>query len=143
MTQKTKRNQAFRKVLPCAVQVLGRQIENLLAGTATGTPQDESAATYYGGRTPEDGRIDWSATSLQIHNLVRAVTDPYPGAFTDLGPSRLMVWQTAPVSGHSGKPGEILSHEPLIVATGDGGLQLLRTEWRGDPAPALAQGDIL
>ena len=135
--------QAFRKVLPCAVEVLGRQIERLLDGTATGTPQDESRATYYGGRTPEDGRIDWSAPARRIHNLVRAVTDPYPGAFTDLGDSRLMDWQSAPLAAPPGRPGEILSLDPLIVATGDGALQLLRTEWRGATPPALVAGNVL
>lgn len=134
--------QAFRKVLPCALEVLERQIDRLLAGTATGTPQDEGQATYYGGRTPEDGRIDWSATSRQIHNLVRAVTYPYPGAFTELGPARLMVWQTAVSTATGGRPGEVLSIDPLIVATGDGALHLVRTEWRGTPVPGLVAGDI-
>jgi len=76
--------QAFRKVLPCARHVLERQIDALLAGTAKETPQDDSQATYFGGRKPEDGRIAWTQTSRQIFNLIRAVTDPYPGAFTDL-----------------------------------------------------------
>ena len=84
--------QAFRKVLPCARRVLARQIDALLAGTACETPQDDAQATYFGGRKPEDGRIDWRQTSQQIFNLIRAVTDPYPGAFTDAGGSRLMVW---------------------------------------------------
>ena len=52
--------QAFRKVLPCARRVLARQIDALLSGTAVETPQDASQATYFGGRKPEDGRIDWT-----------------------------------------------------------------------------------
>ena len=72
--------------------MLARQIDALLAGTAQETPQDESQATYFGGRKPEDGRIDWTQTSAQIFNLIRAVTDPYPGAFTRCRRSRLMVW---------------------------------------------------
>ncbi|MEK7954066.1 formyltransferase [Luteolibacter soli] len=135
--------QAFRKVLPCATEVLGRQLDALLAGTAVGTPQDESQASYYGGRTPEDGRIDWSASAGSIHNLVRAVTDPYPGAFSDVADARLMVWQTNVVDGGWGMPGEILSLEPFIVATGEGALQLLRTEWRSQADPGLIVGDIL
>src|SRR5580658_8484594 len=74
--------QAFRKVLPCARRVLSRQIGPLLAGTAVETPQDDSKATYFTGRKPEDGRIDWSKPSTAIFNLVRAVTEPYPGAFS-------------------------------------------------------------
>ena len=51
--------QAFRKVLPCGRRVLARQIDALLAGRAPETPQDDTQATYFGGRKPEDGRIDW------------------------------------------------------------------------------------
>lgn len=133
--------QAFRKVLPCARTVLARQIDALLAGTAPETPQDDSLATYYGGRTPEDGRIDWSQPGKRIFDLIRAVTDPYPGAFTDSGGARLMVWWAEPAPDLHGAPGEVLSLEPLIVATGDGALTLTRTEWRGVPSSSVAVGD--
>ena len=124
--------QAFRKVMPCARTVLARQIDHLLAGTAAETPQDESAATYFGGRKPEDGRIDWTRSSTEIFNLIRAVTDPYPGAFSDFGGARLMIWWAEPAPGQSGRPGGILSVDPLVIATGDGALHLTRVEWRGD-----------
>ncbi len=132
--------QAFRKVMPCARTVLARQIDHLLAGTAAETPQDDSKATYFGGRQPEDGRIDWTRSSTEIFNLIRAVTDPYPGAFTEAGGTQLMVWWAEPASGQSGQPGEILSLDPLVVATGDGSLHLTRVEWRGVPAPAPGVG---
>jgi len=136
--------QAFRKALPCARRVLARQIDALLAGTAKETPQDESQATYFGGRTPEDGRIDWTQSSTRIFNLIRAVTDPYPGAFTDVGAARLMVWWAEPdTQGRRGRPGEVLSVEPLLVATADGALELTKTEWRGGPKPVLSIGRIL
>jgi methionyl-tRNA formyltransferase len=135
--------QAFRKVMPCARIVLERQIDSLLRGTAIGTLQDDSQATYFGGRTPEDGCIDWSKSSLEIFNLIRAVTDPYPGAFTDVGEARLMVWWAKILSGRTGQPGEVLSSDPLIVATGDGALELTRTEWRGASVLAIQAGTIL
>ncbi len=138
--------QAFRKVLPCARAVLARQIDALLAGTAHETPQDESQATYFGGRKPEDGRVVWTQTSRQIFNLIRAVTDPYPGAFTEVNGVRLMLWWAEPdsptVAGRKGQPGEILSVSPLVIATGDGALECTRTEWRGT-AQALQSGQIL
>jgi methionyl-tRNA formyltransferase len=146
--------QAFRKVLPCARRILERQIDALLACRARETPQDESQASYFGGRTPEDGRIIWSRTSREVFNLIRAVTDPYPGAFTEAGSARLMVWWAEPGSpavvdriaaGPASRrpaPGEILSLSPLVVATGDGALELTRTEWRGVP-PELKPGRIL
>ena len=134
--------QAFRKVLPCATRVLARQIDALLAGTAVETPQDPAEATYFSGRKPEDGRIDWTRTATEIFNLIRAVTDPYPGAFSDWGGARLMVWWAEPVDGRSGVPGEILSVAPLVVATGGGALELTRVEWRGGPPPALVAGQV-
>jgi len=128
--------QAFRKVLPCAREVLARQIDALLAGTAVETPQDESLASYFGARGPEDGRINWAWSSQQIFNLVRAVTDPYPGAFAEIGGSRLMVWWAEPRGQlNRGRPGEIISVNPLIVATGNGTLELTKTEWRGAAVP--------
>ena len=142
--------QAFRKVLPCARRVLARQIDALLAGTACETPQDETQATCFGGRTPEDGRIHWAQTSTQIFNLVRAVTDPYPGAFIDVGAARLMVWwaetdtpATRALYAESNQPGEILSVNPLVVAAGNDALELTKTEWRGAPPPMLRVGQIL
>ena len=151
--------EAFRKALPCARGVLARQIDALLAGTARETPQDESQMTYFGGRKPEDGRIDWTQPSGRIFNLIRAVTDPYPGAFTDVGPARLMVWWAEPDSPEArsaGKaapgrpsasqlpvPGRILSVEPLVVATVDGALELTRVEWREAAAPVLRVGQVL
>jgi methionyl-tRNA formyltransferase len=134
--------EAFRKVLPCARLILARQIDALLAGTARETPQDESQATYFGGRKPEDGRIDWTQPSRRIFNLIRAVTDPYPGAFTDIGPSRLMVWWAEERQGR-GMPGEVLSVSPLLVATSDAAMELTRTEWRGAPAPEIKVGRLL
>lgn len=138
--------QAFRQVLPCARRLLARQIDALLAGTARETPQVESEATYFGGRKPEDGRIAWTQTSRQVFNLIRAVTDPYPGAFTDVNGSRLMVWWAEPDSpaarARRGRPGEILSVNPLVVATGDGALECTKTEWRGQ-SQLLQPGQIL
>ena len=139
--------QAFRKVLPCARRVLARQMDGLLSGTAREIAQDESQVTYFGGRKPEDGRIRWTQTSRQIFNLIRAVTDPYPGAFTDVGETRLMVWWAEPdspvMNGRMGKPGEVLSVTPLIVATADGALELTRTEWRGGQSAELRVGQNL
>lgn len=139
--------QAFRKVMPCARRVLARQIDALLAGTAKETPQDDTQATYFGGRKPEDGRINWRQTSQQVFNLIRAVTDPYPGAFTDVGAARLMVWwaeaDSPAARGKRGQPGEILSIAPLVIATGDGALELTKTEWRQAAAPTLQVGQLL
>lgn len=146
--------QVFRKVMPLAREVLARQIDALLAGTARETPQDETQATYFTGRKPEDGRINWNTTTARVFNLIRAVTDPYPGAFSDIGDARLMVWwadaDSAAAKGRKGKPGEILSLQPLVIATTDGALEVTKTSWVSSKtpkesvaAPALQVGQLL
>ncbi|MFL6651978.1 MAG: formyltransferase, partial [Sulfurifustaceae bacterium] len=73
--------EVFAHVTAAARRVLARQLDNLLAGRAPRRPQDETQATYFGGRKPDDGRIDWNRDARAVFNLIRAVTHPYPGAF--------------------------------------------------------------
>jgi methionyl-tRNA formyltransferase len=75
--------EVMAKVAAAAEQVLRRSIGKLVAGTAQLKPQDLARGSYFSGRRPEDGRIDWTSSALEIHNLVRAVAPPYPGAFTE------------------------------------------------------------
>ena len=75
--------EVMAKVAAAAERVLKRSIGQLVAGTAQLKPQDLARGSYFGGRRPEDGRIDWSSSAREIHNLVRAVAPPYPGAFTE------------------------------------------------------------
>jgi len=72
----------FQKVTCAAETVLLRAVPRMLAGTHTETPLDLAAGSYFGGRRPEDGRIDWERGAWQVHNLIRAVAPPYPGAYT-------------------------------------------------------------
>lgn len=120
----------MRRVVAAARQVLGRQLASLLQGTAPRTPQDHSQATYFGGRRPEDGRIDWQQPAKKIFNLVRAVTKPYPGAYADFANGRrLLVWWAEVLEGKS-EPGVVLSKEPLVIGTGEGSLKITEYEWR-------------
>ncbi|MGM2885470.1 methionyl-tRNA formyltransferase, partial [Bacillus cereus group sp. BC64] len=75
--------QVFDKVTVAAEQTLWRVLPALLAGEGPHLPNDLPTGSYYGGRKPEDGPIDWSKPAAQVYNLVRAVAPPYPGAFTD------------------------------------------------------------
>ncbi|MEO5339117.1 MAG: formyltransferase [Magnetococcus sp. MYC-9] len=71
----------FLKVVCAGERLLLRAVPLLLAGRARATPLDLSQGSYFGRRRPEDGRIDWRQSAWQIHNLIRAVAPPYPGAF--------------------------------------------------------------
>lgn len=81
----------FGKLVCAAERLLLETIPRLLDGSAAEMPQDLQAGSYCGGRRPEDGRIDWSRPALEIHNLIRAVAPPYPGAFFDAGTERVYV----------------------------------------------------
>jgi methionyl-tRNA formyltransferase len=86
--------EVFDKVTVAAELTLYHALPGLIAGTAPRIRQDLSRGAYFGGRKPEDGRIAWSQPATQIHNLVRAVAPPYPGAYTDVGGHRLVVQRT-------------------------------------------------
>jgi methionyl-tRNA formyltransferase len=128
----------FNKVTTAARNVLERQIDAIKTGAAPRIPQDESLATYFGGRKPEDGRIDWAQNAERICNLIRAVTHPYPGAFTEFKGQRLFIWQAKPLGRGQGRPGEVLSIEPVRVAAGSGSLEITRYQWQGDHEEAAA-----
>lgn len=82
------------KIAEAAQTVLRRSLPRLLAGTAVSQPLDLKKGSYYGRRTPEDGRIDWRCSARAIHDLVRAVAPPFPGAFTEVNGCRLGVLET-------------------------------------------------
>jgi methionyl-tRNA formyltransferase len=84
----------FSKVTVAAEMALDQVLPALVAGTAPRIPQDLSRGSYFGGRKPEDGRIDWSRSATDVHNLVRGVAPPYPGAFSEVAGRRLRVLRT-------------------------------------------------
>ncbi len=86
--------EVFHKVTCAAETALYRCLPGLLAGTAVPTPQDLSQGAYFGGRRAADGRIDWSQSAQDIHNLIRAIAPPYPGAFSTLGGQELKIFRS-------------------------------------------------
>ena len=121
--------EVFGRVTDAAEAVLKRALPGLLAGTTQFRQNELSKGSYFGGRKPEDGRIDWTKSAQEIHNLVRAVAPPYPGAFCD----RLKIYRTrmvergAPVSA----PGPYQEGGEWFALCGDGKvLRLLEIEPR-------------
>jgi len=117
----------FKKLVPLTRTILEETVPKIENGTAPGIPQNHAEATVFKGRTPEDGRIDWTWGAEEIYNLVRAVTKPYPGAFAELDGKKVTVWK-AETSEENGKPGQVLKRDPLTVACGDGALILKEFE---------------
>ena len=140
-----------------AAGTLMREVYPLLrAGTAPRLPQDQSRASYFGGRRPEDGLISWDKDALAVYNLVRAVTHPYPGAFTHLWGKRLFIWAGKPLAeppasdqAVPGRPGLVSGYLPgqgLLVTTGRGHFLITQAQWEGQPeflGPVVATWDYL
>ncbi len=121
----------FNKLTDAAVRVIRRAWPQLVAGTAQRVPMDLKAGNYCGGRKPEDGRIDWHKSAIQIYNLIRGVTHPYPGAFTTLDDRKVIIWKAWPVDGN-GEPGQVVSVNPLLVGTGQGLLEIKVLQVEGE-----------
>lgn len=81
----------FLKLVCAAEVVLERSLPGLLDGSVREIPLDLAAGSYFGGRRPEDGCIDWSRDAWSTHNLIRALAPPYPGAWSDTAAGRLMI----------------------------------------------------
>ena len=95
----------FNKVTVAAEMALNRVLPDLLADRAPRQPQDLSLGSYFGGRRPEDGRIDWQQDAVTIHNLVRGVAPPYPGAFTRAQGKHVRILRTMLQPGQRGRFG--------------------------------------
>lgn len=82
------------KVAAAAQEVLRRSLPLLVAGTAKARSLNLAQGSYFGRRAPKDGRIDWGQGARQVHDLVRAVAPPFPGAFTEANGCRLEILET-------------------------------------------------
>ncbi|WP_058910452.1 bifunctional UDP-4-amino-4-deoxy-L-arabinose formyltransferase/UDP-glucuronic acid oxidase ArnA [Entomohabitans teleogrylli] len=115
-----------RKLCETAGQLLHDILPVIKTGHYPRTAQDDALASYYGRRTPEDGCLDWSKPAAALHNLVRAVTEPWPGAFGYAGAAKFTVWKSRVRNDFPpAKPGTILSVAPLVVACAQDALEIV------------------
>ncbi len=115
----------FCKAEKAAALMLDRALPLLKAGNAPRIPQDDSKATTFGGRKPADGQIDWSKSADEIRNLIRAVTLPYPGAFSYITDRKVFFWSAEVVAAdRKAMPGTVLSAAPFTIACGEGALRI-------------------
>jgi methionyl-tRNA formyltransferase len=137
----------MERVTDMYLDLLETTLPALLTGSAPRVPQDQEAATFTCKRLPEDNAIDWTADTASIYNLIRAVTAPYPGAYTTLAGNRLVVWgaRRVVVRPYVGRvPGRVVEIRPgegVVVLTGDG--ELLLTDVQPDGQPRQPAADVL
>ncbi len=150
----------YGKMEAAAERLLDEILPVIASGRSPRRPNEIGKGSYFGGRKPEDGRIDWTRPAVEIYNLVRAVTRPYPGAFAALGGEKCLIWWARPVSAAGlpevpapGRPilaggrtlaaaggclTEVRTERRVLVGTGEGLLQLEEVEWKGTVAKGEA-----
>ncbi len=142
----------FAKIEEAASRLLDRTLPKLKDGTAPSVPMDLSKGSYFGGRKPDDGRIDWRWPAVRIYNLIRAVAHPYPGAFTTVRGRKLYVWWGLPDTALAADGAAMeragqnvgsakaaaacgmvtsVGPEGVRVATGDGEMRLVKCQLEG------------
>ena len=131
----------FQKVTVAAEMCLSQVLPDLIAGTAQLTAQDLTQGAYFGRRTAEDGRIDWQQSALQIHNLTRAVTRPFPGAFAETEAGKLVLWRTQlrDQLEHTEQRGKLVYQdgEHRLYPLGGGCLQVVEAELNESALPHI------
>ncbi len=126
------------KIVKASASLLDDILPELADGSAPRIAQDHTQATYFGGRKPADGAIDWTKSADEIRNLVRAVTRPYPGAFTFVGDRKVFVWSAAVLPGKQpAEPGTVVGCDPLTVACGK---KSLRVDYAQPPDEVFMAG---
>jgi methionyl-tRNA formyltransferase len=120
-----------RKLAALGAPLVVKTLMGMLDGSVRPVAQDETAASYTRKIRKEHGVIDWSKSAVEIERRVRAML-PWPSAYTTLSGRRLIVLEAGVVAGsEGGEPGLVLSLSPLIVATGDGGVEIRRIKVEG------------
>jgi methionyl-tRNA formyltransferase len=133
--------EVFGKVTVAAEQTLWNALPLMLGGRIPKLPNDLTKGSYFGGRKPEDGRIDWSQPAQTIYNLHRAVAPPYPGAWTIIG-GRTFIIGKARLSGQT-KPdlpsGLAVVDNRILGVAGDGRTLLIHQLLSDDKAVSPAE----
>ena len=138
----------YRRIGEVSARMLGAHLPALLAGTAPRHRLSPHDGDVLPERTPEMGVLDWSQPARAVHDWVRALTLPYPGAFSSISGQRMMIWATLPPvtepepAGMSvAVPGVVLGFQPtgVCVATGTGGVVVTQMSAPGEPPePAVS-----
>ncbi len=129
----------LERVTATYLSTLEQALPLLLQGQAPRLTQDQSQASFTCKRLPEDNRIDWTRPAAEVYNLIRAVTAPYPGAFTIFNGQKLTVWSAQRLPDYrryvGAIPGRVVAIQPdgSVVLTSDGALLLREVQIEDEP----------
>ena len=123
----------YDRLCGAAKELLDEMLPLIKKGQIPRQTQDLKQGSYYGGRRPEDGRIDWTKSADEIYNLIRAVTEPYPGAFAFLdNDEKIIIWWAEPVMTKDATPGKLIfTNKEALVQTDKNAIKLMDIEIQG------------
>jgi UDP-4-amino-4-deoxy-L-arabinose formyltransferase/UDP-glucuronic acid dehydrogenase (UDP-4-keto-hexauronic acid decarboxylating) len=124
----------YDKLCRAARELLDETLPLIKKGQIPRETQDLTQGSYFGGRRPEDGRIDWKKSAGEIYNLIRGVTEPYPGAFAFLDDNKkIIIWWAEPVIAKEAPPGKlIVDDKEILVQTGKNAIKIIDIEVEGE-----------
>lgn len=123
----------YNKITELGKTMLHQNLSLIKSGIIKKVKQDSNKfVEYWNKRNPEDGKINWKDSGITIHNLIRATTKPYPGAFTMLKNKKLIIWRSKLINDENNAPGKILdiSKHDFKIGTSQG--TILVTEFSYD-----------
>lgn len=113
----------YKRMTELTSEMMNKILPAIIAAKYTLSKQDHSLASYFGRRTAADGEIKWANDALTINNLIRAVTEPFPGAFSFSGDRKVILWAArADQKTYGVSPGTIVSTKPLTIACAQGSI---------------------
>ena len=128
----------YTKITKIGKQMLLSNLKKIEKGVITRIPQDQSKfIETWKKRNPDDGKIDWNNTAKEIYQLIRASTNPYPGAFTFFRDHKIIIWN-AEYSDLEGIPGKIsLINNNIVIGTRKGSINILKASIDSQELPIL------
>lgn len=127
----------LERVVAAFPAIVSDTVREVVSGRAKPVPQEHSLATYYGKREVGDEWLDWSCTSREIYNKIRAISRPGPGARSTAGGREVVIWRASydpawPL--YTATPGQVVGRCPdgsAIVKTGDSTIAVNEVEIAG------------
>ena len=124
-------NTLYDKADSLGVQMIGENLPAIESDEVIVVHQSTEEGLNLSRRRPKDGEIDWTQANTAIHNMIRAIAKPFPGAYTSINGRRLYIWESLVLDTGSGPPGtisNIVDGRGVIAHTGNGNLLITRAQ---------------
>lgn len=124
----------YSKATIASLDLLEKNWNDIHSMQPKSIPQDDKSATFNERRRPSDGIIDWNWDATKCYNWIRALTKPYPGAFTNWKNKRVFLWDSRISQKTTSEPGKIIEvGKKIVVSTGNGCIEITSLQVEDEP----------